>query len=161
LSTLFLAFGFLRWYESNDSDTPNFAPLLLLPVQISKRLQGRRAVYSIKAASETPEINLSLRELLLRNSPDVSRHIPDFDEEGDGIESYFDKVRGATGGLDRWCVERNLTLGHFAFGRLAMYEDLSPDNWQESPIEHPLLGSLLRGSEIETAGRAFFASDFH
>jgi very-short-patch-repair endonuclease len=160
LSTLFLAFGFLRWYESNDSDTPNFAPLLLLPVQISKRLQGRRAVYSIKAASETPEINRSLRELLLRNSPDVSRHIPDFDEEGDGIESYFDKVRGATEGLDRWRVERNLTLGHFAFGRLAMYEDLSPDNWQESPIEHPLLGSLLRGSEIETAGRAFFASDY-
>jgi hypothetical protein len=48
----------LRWYESNDSDVANFAPLLLLPVQISKRLQGRRAVYSIKAASETPEINL-------------------------------------------------------------------------------------------------------
>jgi hypothetical protein len=58
LSTLFLAFVFLRWYESNDSDVANFAPLLLLPVQISKRRQGRRAVYSIKAASETPEINL-------------------------------------------------------------------------------------------------------
>ena len=26
LSTLFLAFGFLRWYERNDSDVANFAP---------------------------------------------------------------------------------------------------------------------------------------
>jgi very-short-patch-repair endonuclease len=160
LSTLFLAFGFLRWYGSNDSDVPNFAPLLLLPVQIAKRLQGRRAVYSIKAASETPEINLSLRELLLRNSPDVTRHLPDFDDEIDGIESYFDKARSAIDGLNRWRIERNLTLGHFAFGRLAMYEDLSPDNWHEQPVDHPLLGGLLRGSEAESIGDLHFASDY-
>ena len=160
LSTLFLAFGFLRWYESNDSDVANFAPLLLLPVQISKRVQGRRAVYSIKAASETPEINLSLRELMLRNSPDVTRHFPDFDDEADGIESYFNKVRSAIEGLTRWQIERNLTLGHFAFGRLAMYEDLSADNWAEPPVDHPLLESLLRGSEAESSGDLHFASDY-
>ena len=160
LSTLFLAMGFLRWYESNDSDVPNFAPLLLLPVQLSKRLQGRRAIYSVKAASETPEINLSLRELMLRNSPDVSRHLPDFDEETDGVESYFEKVRNAVDGLNRWRIERNLTLGHFAFGRLAMYEDLASENWQQSPIEHPLIGSLLRGSDLESAESLFFASDY-
>jgi hypothetical protein len=62
LSTLFVAFGFLRWYESNDSDVASFAPLLLLPVQIAKKLQSRKAIYSIKAAAETPEINLSLRK---------------------------------------------------------------------------------------------------
>jgi hypothetical protein len=75
-STLFVAFGFLRWYESNDSDVASFAPLLLLPVHIAKKLQGRKAIYSNKAAAETPEINLSLRELLLRDSstrPDISR----------------------------------------------------------------------------------------
>ena len=160
LSTLFLAFGFMRWYESNDSDVANFAPLLLLPVQISKRLSGRRAVYNIKAASETPEINLSLRELMFRNSPDVSRHLPDFDEETDGIESYFQKVLIAIEGLNRWRIERNLTLGHFAFGRLAMYEDLSPDNWAEPPLEQSLLKSLLRGSEAESTGDFHFASDY-
>jgi hypothetical protein len=160
LSTLFIAFGFLLWYSSNDSDVANFAPLLLLPVQISKRLQGRRAVYSIKAASETPEINLSLRELLLREPPDVSRHLPDFDDETDGIESYFDKVRSALDGLNLWRIERNLTIGHFAFGRLAMYEDLSPENWPEPPVDHPLLQSLLHGSEHESAGGLHFATDY-
>jgi len=160
LSTLFLAFGFLRWYESNDSDVANFAPLLLLPVQIAKRLQGRRAVYSIKAASETPEINLSLRESLLRNSPDVPRQLPDFDDEVDGVETYFNKVRTAIEGLGRWRIDRNLTLGHFAFGRLAMYEDLSADNWDQPPIDHPLLGALLRGSDIASIGDLHFASDY-
>ena len=37
LSTLFLAFGFLEWYESESSDKGAFAPLLLLPVQIEGR----------------------------------------------------------------------------------------------------------------------------
>jgi hypothetical protein len=150
----------LRWYESNDSDIPNFAPLLLLPVQLSKRLQGRRAVYSLKAVAETPEINLSLRELMLRNSPDVSRHLPDFDDETDGLESYFDKVCNAIEGLNRWRIDRYLTLGHFAFGRLAMYEDLASENWQEPPINHPLVESLLRGSDAEGNSDLFFASDY-
>jgi hypothetical protein len=73
LSTLFLAFGFLRWYESNGSEVSNFAPLLLLPVEIHKRIEHRRAVYKLKAAAEAAEINLSLRELLKRNSPDFPR----------------------------------------------------------------------------------------
>jgi Protein of unknown function (DUF4011) len=160
LSTLFLAFGFLRWYESNASEVINVAPLLLLPVQIAKRMQGRRAIYSIKAAAETPEINLSLRELLLRDSPDVSRNLPDFDDEADGVESYFDKVRDAIEGLNRWRIERNLTLGHFAFGRLAMYADLSPENWPGHTVDHPLLQNLLRGSEAEGGGDLLFASDY-
>ena len=37
LSTLFLAFGFLEWYESDTSDKGAFAPLLLLPVQIDRQ----------------------------------------------------------------------------------------------------------------------------
>lgn len=160
LSTLFIAFGFLRWYDSNDSDVVNFAPLLLLPVQITKKLHGRKAIYSVKAATETPEINLSLRELLLRNSPDVARQLPEFDDENDTIENYFDKVQDAVDGISRWRIERNLTLGHFAFGRLAMYEDLSPDNWPETPVESPLLESLMHGSEAEASGDFLFAPDY-
>jgi hypothetical protein len=34
VSTLFLAFGFLEWYESDDSDKKAYAPLLLLPVKL-------------------------------------------------------------------------------------------------------------------------------
>lgn len=34
ISTLFLSFGFLEWYESDVSDKKAFAPLLLLPVTV-------------------------------------------------------------------------------------------------------------------------------
>ena len=55
LSTLFLAFGFLRWFESPTSDVANFAPLLLLPVELKKRMEARRAIYCIKATAEQPD----------------------------------------------------------------------------------------------------------
>jgi hypothetical protein len=35
-NVLYLAFGFLQWYESIDSDIPLFAPLIALPVTIKK-----------------------------------------------------------------------------------------------------------------------------
>jgi hypothetical protein len=40
-------------------------------------------------------------------------------------------------------VRRQLTLGHFAFGRLAMYADLEPQKWQQHPVLHGLVGSVL------------------
>jgi len=33
---LYLVFGFLEWYESNDSDTPMLAPLLIIPVSLKR-----------------------------------------------------------------------------------------------------------------------------
>jgi very-short-patch-repair endonuclease len=158
LSTLFLAFGFLRWYERNDGDVANFAPLLLLPVELKKRMEGRRAIYTVRAVAEFPEINLSLREWLARASP--SRKLPEFDEENDVIESYFRSVEETVAGLDRWRVERNLTLGHFAFGRLAMYADLAPENWPTHPAGQTLVQSLLHGSEAAAGDDVFFAPDY-
>ncbi len=158
LSTLFLAFGFLRWYERTDSETVNFAPLLLLPVELKRRMDGRRAIYTIRAVAEFPEINLSLREWLARASP--SRKLPEFDDENDVVESYFKGVEQAIAGLDRWRIERNLTLGHFAFGRLAMYADLAPENWPTHPAGQTLVQSLLHGSETTATGDLFFAEDY-
>jgi hypothetical protein len=44
-------------------------------------------------------------------------------------------------------VHRWLVLGHFAFGRFAMYADLNPENWTVHPAEHVLVSSILRGVE--------------
>src|SRR5262249_42397897 len=45
LSTLFLAFGFLEWYESDSSDKKAFAPLLLLPVTLEVAKSRGRRIY--------------------------------------------------------------------------------------------------------------------
>ena len=147
LSTLFLTFGFLEWYRSDTSDMKSYAPLLLLPVQIDKQKVRGKPVYSLTAREGGAEANLSLQKLL---EQDFSRQLLDFvadDEDKLGsIEAYIGHVKEAIDGLKRWQVRRWLVLGNFSFGRFAMYADLDPQKWGE-PVEHPLVGPLLRGSE--------------
>ena len=41
--TLFVAFSFLEWYDSAESDLPHHAPLLLVPAELDRQL-GSRAI---------------------------------------------------------------------------------------------------------------------
>jgi Protein of unknown function (DUF4011) len=147
ISTLFLAFGFLEWYDADSSDKKAFAPLLLLPVTIGTRKIYGRNSYSLTAA-EPAESNLSLQKLLEKN---FHRTLPAFDggdeEKVSSVEAYLDDVRSAIKDLGRWQIHRWLVLGHFAFGRFAVYADLSPDNWDVDPSDHPLIRSILRGTD--------------
>jgi very-short-patch-repair endonuclease len=147
LSTLFLAFGFLEWYESDASDKLAYAPLLLLPVSIEKQKVRGKTVYALSVREGGAEVNLSLQKLLEQR---FSRALPEFElTEGEtlgSIEAYIDKTNIALDGLKRWRLHRWLVLGHFAFGRFAMYADLKPENWG-APTEHDLVGSILRGVE--------------
>ena len=61
LSTLFLAFGFLESYESDNSEKSSFAPLLLLPVQIEPQKVQGKPLYSVTAREGEAEANLSLQ----------------------------------------------------------------------------------------------------
>ncbi len=156
LSTLFLAFGFLEWYDSDISDKKAYAPLLLLPVQIDKQKVRGKPVYSLTVREGKAEANLSLRMLLEQK---FSRTLPEFDTEDDAddgdnlgsIEAYIDQVKMTIDGLKRWQVRRWLVLGHFSFGRFAMYSDLESQKWGE-PAVYPLVGALLRGSEQKDNG---------
>jgi very-short-patch-repair endonuclease len=153
ISTLFLSFGFLEWYESDNSDKKAFAPLLLLPVALDVRKAYGRNSFSISATEPSAESNLSLQKLL---ETEFHRKLPSFeggDEEGLGsIEAYFDLVQEAIKDLGRWQIHRWLVLGHFAFGRFAVYADLNPANWPTDPAAHPLVGSILRGVDQSFEG---------
>lgn len=152
LSTLFLAFGFLEWYESESSEKKVFAPLLLLPVQIEKQSIRGKPAFSISLREGGAEANLSLQKLLEQN---FSRQLPDFqsfdDEVISSVEAYLDKVVTAVEGLKRWQVRRWLVLGNFSFGRHAMYADLDTQKWGEL-ANRKLLSSLLRGSDQRDDG---------
>ena len=153
ISTLFLSFGFLEWYESDNSDKKAFAPLLLLPVALDvKKAYGRNS-FSVSATESSAEANLSLQKLL---ETEFHRKLPSFeggDDDGLGsIEAYFELVQEAIKDLGRWQIHRWLVLGHFAFGRFAVYADLNPTNWQVDPAAHPLVGSILQGVDKSFEG---------
>lgn len=147
VSTLFLAFGFLEWYEDDTSDKKAYAPLLLLPVRlVESRDRYGKANFTIEAREGGAEANLSLQRLLKAR---FNRDLANFDEDGQSgaIETYFETARVAVSGLKRFVVRRWLVLGQFAFGRFAMYADLDPARWNGAPEAHPLVAGVLSGAE--------------
>jgi hypothetical protein len=150
VSTLFLAFGFLEWYEDDNSDKKAYAPLLLLPVKVERQKMRGKDVYYLSVREGAGEVNLSLQKLLEER---FNRELPNFEAEEEetlgSIEGYLDRTRLAIDGLKRWHIRRWLVLGHFAFGRFLIYVDLKPENWRDHPASHPLVNAILSGSEHE------------
>jgi very-short-patch-repair endonuclease len=155
LSTLFLAFGFLEWYESDDSDKPLYAPLLLLPTKIERQTIKGKEVYFVAAHESSMESNISLRKLLEK---EFNCTLPEFESDDadqiGSIEGYFAKVRESIDGLKRWQVRRWFVLGHFAFSRIVMFEDTKPERWSIDPTQSGLVGPLLKGYEEAAEGEA-------
>lgn len=148
LSTLFMAVGFLEWYESKDSTKANYAPLLLQPVTLSESSSRGKRTFAVRATGDGPETNVTLEKFLLDTH---GRQMPELvgDDEDDevSIESYFSQVEAAIADLPGWKVRRYLVLGTFAFGRLAMYADLDPTQWGSNPALQKLVQAILRGTD--------------
>ncbi len=153
VSTLHLACGFLEWFESDASDRPLTSPLLLLRVDIDRRIVRSRYQYSVSAVGDEPEVNLTLSERLSR---DFHLKLPALDEE-ESLEDYLDRVSSdICKGRPRWAVRRFVTLAHFPFARLAMFQDLDEAQWQDGLSSHPVLASLLGGQDT---GESLFAPE--
>jgi len=164
LNTLYLAFGMLEWYESDQSDKQLRAPLLLYPVTLERQLRSGQYYYKIKSFGEEPEENLSLKERLRHDYgmvlPTLTHSVDVDGEAADTPESYFKKVKHIIRNHSRWKVRRFLTLSLFSFGGIALYHDLNPERWSEesSILKHPLISSLLCGQE--EVSQDVIASDY-
>jgi hypothetical protein len=64
VNVLYLAFGHLKWFEAGHSDTPRYAPLILIPVDLERKTASER--FSLRWREEDIEPNLSL-EARLKN----------------------------------------------------------------------------------------------
>lgn len=145
VSVLFLALGFLRWFESAASDVERFAPLVLLPVDLER--DNARGRFRLAYRDQDLEANLSLRALL---ENDFALKLPDLPDGPDWLpSSYFDRVRAAVSSRPRWRVDGDaMVLGFYSFAKFLMWRDLSPDSdWGEhgGPAGNRLVSDLLVG----------------
>lgn len=83
ISALHCAVGFLEWFEAEDSPDPAFAPLVLLPVNMEKRIANDEYTFSIAGRDDDETANVALREKLKRHALEL----PEYDPEA-GIEPY-------------------------------------------------------------------------
>lgn len=145
VNTLFLAVGFLKWFDDARSDKEREAPLILLPVQLHHDV--RRGTIEMTAREDELNINIVLQESLKL----MNVALPEFpsDTSGDAESwapsDYFDLVQAAISGKTGWGIDREgIELGFFSFGKHLMYRDLDPAVWpNESITSHPILRGLL------------------
>lgn len=77
---LYLVMGFLEFPEAPGSDKLYRAPLLCVPVAISKTEEGQYTTFHLSHTGEELADNLSLREKIKR---DFGLLLPEYDAEGD------------------------------------------------------------------------------
>lgn len=144
---LYLIFGFLAWYESDDAQEPRYAPLLIMPVTLKRIRSDHAFLYEITHTEEEIADNLTLREKLRQ---EFSLDLPSFDEE-DTPSTYFAKVAqlARTKVEPPWYVSWQVSLGLLSFGNLLMYLDLDPARWpvEKAIDQNKLVKSLFEGSD--------------
>lgn len=140
VNILYLAIGFLKWYEDQNSDRERFAPLLLVPVVLDRQSAATR--FKIRCTDDEITTNLSLKARLKTDFAISLPDIPDVEELSPA--TYYEAVAAAVRGQPRWEVLPNdIVLWFFSFSKFLMYRDLEPDTWPE----HGKLNkhSLIRG----------------
>lgn len=147
INVLYLALGFLTYFDSEKSERPFYGPLILVPVDLER--SSVRAQFSLVGRDEDIEPNQSLTSLL---KSDFGILLPQLGEEGKETPmSYCGRVEETIATKTRWSVQLNrMVLGFFSFGKFRMLRDLE---LQESDADtgNQLLEQLLLGSGEESA----------
>jgi very-short-patch-repair endonuclease len=142
VNILFLALGMLEWYESDASQEPRRAPLLLVPVELQR--QDARDRFHLAYTGEDVGDNLSLTEKLL---VEFGVRMPELPEVEDlNADAYFVSVAAAVASYPRWRVDAGaIALGFFSFGKFLMYHDLDLDTWPKDadPSRHAIMQALF------------------
>lgn len=143
-NVLFLAFGFLKWYE-NESSEAKYAPLVLVPVKISKSKGGKG--FSVTISGEETQFNNTLLEFLMREFKIDIRGLENI-SSGLKISEILAMVRMEILNMSRWDVSEEVYLANFSFARFAMWNDIRKniDKYRKNSLVKSLLNNRL---EIE------------
>jgi superfamily I DNA and/or RNA helicase/transcription elongation GreA/GreB family factor/very-short-patch-repair endonuclease len=151
---LFLVLGFLEFPDQKNSDKNFVAPLICLPVSMSKKEVGGEQQFSLQFTGDDISDNLSLREKL-RN--DFGLHFPELDDEQIDVEAYFEEVKDVIDKRPNFSFRNRVSLCLLSFSNMLLVRDLDPSKWPEvkdknALLDHPIVREVFEGSTKEGAG---------
>lgn len=139
VNILYLAVGFLTWFESENSQIEFESPLILLPVDLKRSKGG----FTLRSRGDDIVTNLPLQKRL---NDDFGIQLPKIDDSDEWVPSnYFALVKDAIAERPQWQIDRDsIRLGFFSFAKFLMYRDLDPDKWHDKSItKHKPIQELL------------------
>ena len=142
VNVLFLAFGFIKWRDSANSNEYFKSPLLLVPVELFN--ESIKKPFYIRCIDDI-QINPNLSYLFKRN---FNIELRNFDDEED-ILIYLDKIRKEIVQFD--CeVLNEIKLSIFSFNKLSMYLDIEEniDKVKENLNVNAIAGNKVDGDVV-------------
>ena len=141
-NTLYVALGFLSWKRDQKDRRAFRAPLILLPVTLTR--ESVRSGVRMLAHDDEPRFNTTLLEMLRK---DFEIHIDGLDgtlpadASGVDVDGIWDRVRRAVRDAPGFEVVTDVVLGHFSFAKYLMWKDLVDriDALRSSPIVSHLI----------------------
>lgn len=153
-NTLYLALGFLQWKESLDAEASLLAPILLVPVTLTR--QSVRSGFRLARHDDDAIVNPTLLQKLTH---DFSLKLPAFDvlpsdDQGVDVARILQVFRLHVGELSGWEVKDHAELGIFSFTKYLMWKDLQDRHQQlvqNSVVSH-LINNPGQAFESEALG---------
>ena len=152
-STLYLVFGLMRWYETEKSVRPRYAPLLLMPVDLVRKSGNN---YVIRRRDEDMTINTTLVEML-KQQHDINlkglQPLPE-DEHGYDVRAILATVRAQLASHARWDIVEECMLGLFSFNKFVMWNDIhnNAEKMKRSAVIQSLLGTTKSPAQSPAQG---------
>jgi len=152
-NTMYLALGFLKWYETNISEKPRYAPLVLLPIDIIRKSAQRGYVFRLR--DEEPQFNVTLLEMLRRDFGIAATGLDPlpYDENGVDVKRIFHVIRQLIMNRPRWDVEELAFIGVFSFTQFIMWNDIR--HRVDDLRKNKIVSSLMQGQMNWTADARF------
>ncbi|UUM19977.1 MULTISPECIES: DUF4011 domain-containing protein [unclassified Mycoplasma] len=125
INVLYFAVGFLEWYENKESDDKHLAPILFVPVELSK--DAYNSPYKVNFLDDEFLLNESFIQKLI-NDYSVNLNYK-FEADKSNYELFVDYKNFILEQVKkindkRWKIIEEIDLGIFSFSRINMVKDL-------------------------------------
>lgn len=150
---LFLVLGFLEFRDQKDAEKVFEAPLITIPVEMSKKLVGGIQVFSLNYTGDDIEENICLREKLKN---DFGFSLPNFETEEFNVLQYLESVSKSVENLKGFSVKNRISLCMLSFANMLIGIDMKPDKWPVNQsggnglTGHKIVQELLTGGDNES-----------
>lgn len=121
---LYLALGFIQYFENPKTQIPSYAPIILVPIDL---IRNSKDNYSISGREEPPFLNISILEFFHQefgvNCDDLLTQI-DFEDENLDVDTILNTVGEKVKKFGRTSIIRTAAINVFNFSKAVMWSDV-------------------------------------
>jgi hypothetical protein len=145
-SSLYLALGFLKWFEKEDKKRPHYAPIILCPVTLKRDLPSRG--FKLALREDDISVNTTLLEYLKQEFGLDIRGLAEL--AADDTDEILARIKSEVLAFEGWSITRDAYLASLTFSRYMLWHDLKNhiDEIKKNSVVKAILegGGLSEGS---------------